>query len=542
MQIENNSHEEVPQAQVGQRIMRATGALMLIQVVMKLFGFIEKSILSNFFGGTSYITDAYSQARDIAFLVYTLVEQVVMHSFLPVFVQNIREKGEKDAWRLASTAINLLIILMGIVAVTGVFFMPNMLHFFVPGWFTGNPKQNPELIPLTVQLARMMLIAVVFMATTSLTYCLLNSYKKFALPAAADLVLKGTVLLFAIFFIGKLGIFALALGFIIGAMGKLAVHVFGLRAKLVNYRPALDLKNPGLKKFGILAAPLLVGILGSDIRQIVDNMFISGLGEGSKAALSFAKTVCDMPVQFFPFAFGIALFPFLADIAVSGDKERLRTMLMTVTRMMIIIFIPLTLLIWMLHIPIVMAAFGPKAMATAAPLQIYALGMLISALEIVVLQFFFAMCETLWPTIIGLAIIPFHILLSWTGVYQWHLATVGIALALLISKGTKVIILYGLIRKRLGTLEVKKTLWTLAKVVVALLPMLVILWLTVHYLPNPTKVSGNKLHLIIALSKFGVAGVVASAMYFIALYYSGVEEMSLLVAKVRGKLGRGKDN
>ncbi|MEI7832047.1 MAG: lipid II flippase MurJ [bacterium] len=537
MQIEQNTHEETPPAQVGQRIMRATGALMLIQVVMKFFGLIEKMILGHLFG-TSFITDAYSQARDIAFYVFQMVDQVVMHSFLPVFVQNIREKGEKDAWRLASTAINLLIILMAVVAVTGVFFMPDMLHFFVPGWYTGNPKQNPELIPLTIQLARMMLVAVVFMATTSLTYCLLNSYKKFALPAAADIVLKGTVLVFAIFFAGAWGPYALALGFIIGAVGKLAVHAFGLRAQLVNYQPVLDLKNPGLKKFGLLAAPLLVGVIGSIIRQMFDNGFTSSLNEGSMSALKFARQLCDMPVQFFPFAFGIALFPFLADIAVSGDKERLRTMLMTVTRMMIIIFVPLTALLWMLRIPIVMAVFGPKAMATVEPLQIYALGMLINALEIVVLQFFFAMSETLWPTIIGLVIIPFHIMVSWLGVYQWHLATVGIALALLISKSTKVVILYSLIRKRLGTLEVKKTLWTLAKVVVAMLPMLVILWLAVHYLPNPTKVTGSKLALIKAMSKFGVAGVIALAMYFIALYYAGVDEMSLLVAKVRGKLRR----
>ncbi len=517
--------------------MRATGALMLIQVVMKFFGLIEKMILGHLFG-TSFFTDAYSQARDIAFYVFQMVDQVVMHSFLPVFVQNIREKGEKDAWRLASTAINMLIILMGIVAVTGVFFMPDMMHFFVPGWYTGNPKQNPELIPLTVQLARMMLVAVVFMSTTSLTYCLLNSYKKFALPAAADIVLKGTVLVFAVFFAGSWGPYALALGFIIGAVGKLAVHAFGLRAQLVNYRPVLDLKNPGLKKFGLLAAPLLVGVMGSIVRQMFDNGFTSSLNEGSMSALKFARQLCDMPVQFFPFAFGIALFPFLADIAVSGDKERLRTMLMTVTRMMIIIFVPITVLLWMLRIPIVMAVFGPKAMATVEPLQIYALGMLINALEIVVLQFFFAMSETLWPTIIGLVIIPFHIMVSWLGVYQWHLATVGIALALFISKGTKVIILYGLIRQRLGTLEMKKTLWTLAKVVVALLPMLVILWLAVHYLPNPTKVVGSKLALIKAMSKFGVAGLMALAMYFIALYYSGVDEMSLLVAKVRGKLRR----
>ena len=53
-------------------------------------------------------------------------DQVIMHSFLPAFVQRLRARGEKDAWRLASTTINLLILLMAVIAVRRHLFPPRM--------------------------------------------------------------------------------------------------------------------------------------------------------------------------------------------------------------------------------------------------------------------------------------------------------------------------------------------------------------------------------------------------------------------------------
>ena len=117
VQIEQQQTPHLSHAQVGRRILRATGALMVFQVILKGFGIIEKSILGHLFG-TSYLTDAYNAAKDIAFYIFQMVDQVVMHSFLPVFVQRMREQGEKDAWRLASTTINILVLLMAAAAIS----------------------------------------------------------------------------------------------------------------------------------------------------------------------------------------------------------------------------------------------------------------------------------------------------------------------------------------------------------------------------------------------------------------------------------------
>lgn len=540
VQSTQQSGTQVPASQIGQRILRATGALMGIQIILKGFGAIEKIILGHLFGA-SYLTDAYNAAKDIAFYIFQMVDQVVMHSFLPVFVQRMREHGEEDAWRLASTIINALIPLMLLVAVIGAYVIPHLLPFFVPDWFTGNPKQNAALIPLTITLTRLMLAAVIFLATSSLTYCLLNSYKKFALPASADLALKGTVLVFAILLAHVWGPIALAVGFVCGAVAKVAVHAGGLRRSLLHYQPVTDFRHAGVKQFGILALPLLISVSFSIVRQIMDTRFTSSLTEGSLSALKFARTICDTPVQFFPFAFGIALFPFLADIALAGDRDRLRGMLMMATRMMVLIFVPLATVIILLREPLVLVAFGPKAMITTEPLQIYAIGMLIGALEIIVLQFFFAMSDTVRPAVVGVVMVPLHIAASYLGVYHLGWGMMGIAGALLFSKGTKVIVLYAMIRRKVAGLEGRRTLGLVVKVVVALLPLAALLFWATHssYFPEPAHVKG-KLKMLLALCPYGLIAGVGGIIYFALLHWLRADEVNLLVERVAGKLRKRK--
>ncbi len=539
VQLNSQHAQPLPAAQVARRILRATGALMLVQFFLRTFGIVENIVMSYYFG-TNEQANAYSAAKRIASPIMQFGEQVIMHSFLPPFVQRLREHGERDAWRMASTIINLMIVVMALVVVVGLFFTSQLLSVFVPGWV----DENPALVPLTLTLTRVMLVAMIFMAVATVTYCLLNSYKQFALPAASDLVLKASVLLFAVLFAKSWGVYALALGFVIGSAVKLTVQSSGLGRRLAEYRPTIDVRHAGVGKFALLALPLIVGWGFSTLRGLMDTRFLSALSDPAAfSAFDYAKKLCDVPVTFFPYVFGIALFPFLADIAVAGDTVRLREMLMTSTRMMVLIFVPLALAMILLCYPILQGLYGSQhfdaasVAVTAAPLQVFAIGMLIGALEIIVLQFFFALSDTLRPTIIGVAMVPLHITIAFLSTTQLGLGAAGIALALLISKGTKVIVLYTMIRRKLDHLEGRRTLRMLGKVLIALVPFVTLLWLGAHYLPEPQHVT-KKLAKLLALLPYVVLGGISLAVYLAVLHLLRVDEITLLVGKIRGKLTR----
>jgi len=538
---EQSTTQHLSPAQTARRIFRATGALMLVQVILRGFGLIEGMIMSTYFG-TGSEANAYSAAKRIAEPIRLFGEQVIMHSFLPAFVQRMRERGDKDAWRMASTIINLMALLTAVVAIVGIFYTRQVLSLFLPGW----EHDHQLLVPLTVKIARVMLVAMIFLAVSSVTYCLLNSYKQFALPASSDLALKATVLVFAVLFARSWGAYALAAGFVMGAILKVGVQVIGLRGHVPAYRPVAEVTHPGVKQFFLLALPLIIGWAFSTLRGVMDTRFLSSLQEaGGFSALDYGKKICDIPVTFFPYVFGIALFPFLADIAVTGDKERLRGMLMTATRMMVLIFVPLSIAFILLRFPIILGLYGSKkfdmesAMLTAGPMQLYALGMLVGALEIIILQFYFAMSDTLRPTIIGMIMVPLHIAVAYLGIYYWGLGAVAIALALLVSKGSKIMLLYAVMRRKLQNLEGKRMLILLAKVAIALLPFILLLLAGTHYLPMPaTGHDVGKMKKLLMLLPFVVLGGGALLIYLVMLHFLRVDEVTMLVARVSGKLGK----
>lgn len=530
--------QEVPRSQVTNRILRATGALMVIQIILRGFGIIEKMIMAYYFGTDDPRVNAYSAARRIAAPVFALGDQVIMHSFLPPFVQRMHERGEKDAWRMASTTINLLALLMALVAIVGVVMTRSLLHVYVPGWLV----KHTDLVPLTIGLTRVMVVAMIFLAVSALTYCLLNSYKQFALPASSDLALKGTVLIFAALFVHQWGAYALAIGFAVGAGAKLFVQAFGLRKQLVHYRPVVDVRDPGLKQFALLALPLALGWGFSTLRGVVESQILSHLQSSSGfSALDYAKTICDIPVTFFPYVFGIALFPFIADIAADGDRDRLREMLMTATRMMLLIFIPLAVIFIAFRFPILLGLYGSdkfneaSAMITSGPLIAYAITMLVAALEIVINQFYFAMSDTLRPTVVGMVLLPVHIAVAYCGGILLGWGAVAVALALLVYRSGKVIILYTMIRRKLGSLEFQRTILLLGKILLALIPVVVILLLSLHFLHEPAHAKG-KLHKMIALLPYVAAGGIGMLVYLYLLHLLRAEEVTIVINKLRGKL------
>jgi putative peptidoglycan lipid II flippase len=532
--------------QVSRRIFRATGALMIIQVVMRGFGIIEKMIIGHFFSAVQ--SDAYFAARRYAMSAFEFFDQALMHSFLPAFVQRMQEDGEERAWRLASTVINLLMLTVIAITAVGILFAPQVLGVLMSSWFTEGDAANAGDPQLLIQLFRILLVAMLFLCTSSLTYSLLNSYKQFALPASADMALKGAVLIFALLFAKWWGPVALAAGFVVGAVAKISVHATGLRARLAHYRPVVDVKAPGFSQFLLLTVPLLIGDGLSQVRKFFDTGFANDytqIAAGGLRALEFAKSICDVPVAFFPFAFGIALFPFLADIAAQGDLARLRAMLMTATRMMILIFVPLAVAIIALRLQITQGLFGggqfteAAAMETARLLQINAIGMLVGALEIIVLQFYFALSDTLRPTIIGAIMVPLHIAFAYIGVYHLGWGIMAIAAALLFSKGTKVLVLYAVIRRKLGALDVPKLLGMLAKMLLALLPFTLIILAAVYLLPHPGHVEG-KIRKLLVLAPYGFATLAAGAAYLGVLRWLHVDEVMLVLQKLRGKMKKSE--
>jgi peptidoglycan biosynthesis protein MviN/MurJ (putative lipid II flippase) len=205
---------------------------------------------------------------------------------------------------------------------------------------------------------------------------------------------------------------------------------------------------------------------------------------------------------------------------------------------MIIIFFPLTAALIALRVPIVSVLY-PGSSMTTGPLWVFALWMVFGALEIIILQFFFSMRDTVVPTIVAISLVPIHIGLAYLGVYIFQWEAIGIAAALLISRSAKVISLYILIKDKLGNLPWARTLKLMGLVLLAMVPLVAVLLFFSWLLPPPaTSGHGGKLSKLINLMPYFLIGIAGLSLYGATLSALKVEEFHTLVARVAGRFSR----
>lgn len=427
-------------------IIRSTGIVVGITVFIKIFGFIEKLILAYYFG-TGYVLDSYLIAFSVPLMLFIVVREIIEPSFLPTFMSVLHDEGEKQGWRLVSSAATMLMVLLVALSLAGVILAPQLVGILAPG-FDGSKRE------LTTRLVRILLPSSLFLGMSALTYITLNAYKRFALPALGDVFFKFMPIAVFVLLFRFSGITGLAIGGIVGAGARLAVHCAGLREKIRLLRFRVETNYPPVRQMSRLMGPLVLGIVFSQLSLLIDNMFASTLSAGSISALSFAKKLAEMPIIIIPYALGIVLFPYFSELAIAKNYDRLIGMLVHAIKMLIVVFVPIAAIFIVLRVPLVRLLFergefnSYSTQITSSALMYYSFGILSFAIEAVLVQFYFSTSDTRTPVIVGIVCVCMNILLTYALIA--HLKHNGIALALTISKTLKVAILYLLLMRRFG--------------------------------------------------------------------------------------------
>lgn len=425
--------QPAPQAQKAAAVLQAAFLVTLLTLVVKGLGFAEKLLLAYFFG-TGPEVDAYLVAYSIPFSAFIVLRDVVEPAFLPVFLAAER-RAEGLARRLFSTTGLLLVLLMGGLTAAGILLARPLIALAAPGF-------GEEQRVLAVRLLRLVMPALLFLTASSITTAVLHAQKRFALPAAAESCFRaGSLLLLAM----TGGVAGTAVGMTVGALSKLFLEVLGLSKYLSRLRPRLDLTGP-VRQVGRLGAPLLAALaLSLFVAPLVENAFASRMGVGSVAALAYSRKIVETLTTIVPYALGLVLLPFSAEMAARQDAEGLAHLLTRALRGLVLLFAPVTVGLLVLREPFVRlllerGAFSAASTGlTARPLLFYALALLPFGLEIVIIQFFFARQDTMTPVLADVASFVLNIVLILLLLEPAGLG--GIALAAALAKAAKVVAL-----------------------------------------------------------------------------------------------------
>jgi putative peptidoglycan lipid II flippase len=499
------------------KVLQATTVVTAIALVVKGLGFVEKIVLA-YFLGTGIEVDAYLVAYTIPFSAYIVLREVVEPSFLPTFVRTLGT-SVRDGWRLFSVFGTLLVLVLGAATVGGILLAEPLISVAAPG-FSGAQYQA------AIHLTRLVMPALFFLGLSTLTTATLHAQKRFALPALSMASFRaGPLLLFLL--LG--GVQGLALGMILGALGKLVLETLGLGRHLRRLHPSLNLGFPPVRVVGRLAAPLLVALgLSLFVGPLVENAFASKVGVGGVSALSFARKIAETLTTIVPYALALVLLPFSAEMAARKDNQAQARTLSSSVRGLTLLFLPVTLGLMALREPFVRLLFERGAFTaastelTAGPLLFYALALLPFALEVIVVQFFFARQDTLTPVVTDIAAFVLNVALI--PPLMAALGLGGIALAVALAKGLKVLVLLFIYGRRVPEFHLSSLIPFTGRMILASLA-------TVLTLGAFLVVGGRQAEnpgLLALILYLATAGVLGGGAFFLVAYLLRVEEVRSL--------------
>jgi putative peptidoglycan lipid II flippase len=521
----------------GRKVFLGAVVISAFTLLSRLSGFIQKLVIAHQFG-TGFDADAYTFAFSSVVFTFMIVPHKLLAPFLPLFAERREKEGEPAAWRFTGAVASVVTVVTMLAVVLGIVFAPWLVRVL-------SSFHSAETAALATTLVRIMLPAAGFTALFALGTLIFNADKRFALPAFADAANKILVIGVMLALCPFLGIKGLALGVVAGAAVCLAVLVIGLRSKLGMVRLAVDWKDPSLKKLAWLVPPTLASILTAQARTMIDYRFASGMGQGYASSLGYAKSLTDTLIMLVPFAVGVVIYPFFSDLTVVGDRRKTADAVMGSLRTMAFLFVPISVALMVLRVPVVQLAFQrgrfemSSVLLTAGPLLFFAAALTALALEIILMRFYFASQDTLTPAIVGVACVVVHVGLVVT--FKDTMEHRSIALAAAVSKSLKVVILYFLLKSKLGDLRLGENLVFGLKTLTAAGGMALAVYLVdreaLHLLPASAgmgKLAATGL-LAFRLGAASAAGFIVFGGIAMALR---VREMHLLWTFARQKLGR----
>ncbi|MBK8985472.1 MAG: murein biosynthesis integral membrane protein MurJ [Chloroflexi bacterium] len=524
------------------QVLRAAGLMSVAVLLSRVIGLLRDMVTLNYLGTETLEATAYAVASRFPEAIFLIVAGGAIGSaFIPTFAAYFVRDDEPGAWRLFSSVINLITLVVTAVAILAAVFAAPLIRFF----YADQIALAPELLPLTVSLMRIMLLSTVIFAASGVIMGALNARQHFLLPALAPTIYNLGIIAGAVLWVqpdagptqGKA--MGLAVGTVIGALGHFLVQLPGLAQKQARYTPIVTVRDPGMVQVLRLMAPRVLGLSFSEINKFVI-LFLTGtavMALGSLPAINTAFHIINLPLGILGLALGIAAFPTLSTLAARHALDDMRVIITDSLRLLLFLGFPITSLLLLLNKPIITILFerglfdaGSTEYASVA-LFYLALGLIALMMLEVIARAFYALSDTLTPVLAGgvqiIIMAGLSLWLSQSVFPQRGLLPLGgLALGFSLSNYVEVALLLWLLRRKMGRLEGRALLdggWRMGLAAGLMTAVTLFTLARIPATPWPQLIVGS---------------VVGGAAYLLACALLRVQELGQFVAYGRRRLGR----
>jgi putative peptidoglycan lipid II flippase len=442
------------------RLARSAGVFGLATITSRILGLAREQVMAYYFGAGD-ANDAFRVASRIPNLVRDLFAEGAMSAaFIPTFTRTLTQQGREASWRLASSVINALLIGTTLVVVAGIFFAEPLVRFYAPEF-----AAVPGKIELTIYLARIVFPFLTLVAVAAVLMGMLNSLGHFFVPAlspamfnVAGIAMALTLIPFASS-LGVQPITIVALATLVGGLGQLAIQWPPLRREGFRHRAVLDARDPNLHRMLLLMGPGTLGMAATQINVFVNTWLATGEGTGAVSWLDFAFRLMYLPIGLFGVSIATAATPAISRMVAAQDFARIRSTLASALGLMFFLNLPATVGLIVLARPIVAMIFQhgefteADTIATAAALQLYAIGLVGYSVVRIISPTFYALGRSRIPVMVSAltVIVNVSLNLSLVGVMGYKGLALGTSITAIVNASVQLFLLRREIHRINGT-------------------------------------------------------------------------------------------
>jgi putative peptidoglycan lipid II flippase len=412
-------------------------------------------------------------AFTIAFQVPNLVRSLfadaaIQAAFVPVFTEELEKGNKREAFRLASTLIYLVTLVLGAITAIFVLAAPLVVPIFAPG-FSG------EILDLTVTLSQILFPILILLGATGMVVGVLNSYDRFAAFAISPFFWNVVIILVLVLlepaFSGNDRIYAYAIGVLVGTVVQLAIPAWDLRHTPFRFTRDFDWHMPEVRRVLLLMLPvtLSLGLINFDL--LLNSIVGTLVSNEAPAAIDKAFRIYMLPQGIFSVAVATVAFPTLARFAARREWDNLRSTMSNGMRQILLLLVPAAAAILVLSVPMTRLIYqrgefdAAQTHLVAQALFWFAFSLPFNGLYLLLTRTFFSLQRPWVPTAVAGSNLVVDVIFSFA--FYSPFGVGGVVAATVIATISSVVAELVILRRQLHGLDLPRLIDTAMRVVVA---------------------------------------------------------------------------
>jgi putative peptidoglycan lipid II flippase len=399
-------------SRANQKVSLVNAAALLVGASLfgQLLGFMRTQVVNGNFNGVRHITtDPYFAAFKIPdFFFYTIAAGALGVAFMPFLSEKLQQGDRQAVWRLTSSLLNFLGILMFFVGIILLVFTEPLLRIVV------GHNLPPQETHDAVVIMRLVAFNPLLFTISGILTSLQQTFGRFFFYALAPILYNGCIIASVYIFKNNIGLVGLGIGALAGAILQLLIVLLGLSGLRFRYVRGYNLRNPEFRAILRNLPPRSIDQGLDSINSIVETNRASTLKPGSITIYENAYTLHLAPILLIGTAISTAAFPRLTARLAQGRPDLFRREFLMVLRAIIWIIIPVVVIAFFTRGYLARLIYKNPQPAIAETLGFLTGAIFFRTIYSLISRWFYAQKDTRTPLFVSLFAIALNIYLAFT--------------------------------------------------------------------------------------------------------------------------------